>query len=369
MQQIVITLALSLLLWSCGETDPPSQDVDNQSNASEIPTQEIRTDLATKTVNPERVERPIRITGRVIPLQEATVSSQVSGLVLPTEKILQVGKYYGQGELMIRIDNEQLRYTLQSERSQLVSAIVRLLSDMSLDYPTQHPTWVTFVDAIKADEMLPELPEMTDQQFRYFINAAGIPAQYYGIKAREVSLDDYTIRAPFSGKLTMADVDPGSYVQPGQPLAQISRTDVYELEASLPVNASELVSEGQQIELYSSSLDRTFTGRVHRLGTAIDPGTQSLVAYVRISGQGIRSGLYLEGEIAGQTLEEVYVLPKDALGRDQTVYVVDSEGVVQSQAVELVYVESDQVFVRGLQAGTKIIVEQVDEPIAGSRVK
>ncbi|MEL6392613.1 MAG: HlyD family efflux transporter periplasmic adaptor subunit [Bacteroidota bacterium] len=369
MQKLSAAILLVLLVWSCGGTDAPTETVESQQDLTDQAEQPIRSDLATEIVEPERVERPIRFTGRVIPLQEATISSQVPGLVLPTEKILQAGKYYRQGETMIRIDDEQLRYTLQAERSQLVSAIVRLLSDMSLDYPAQHPIWEAFVNDIQADEMLPDLPKIEDQQFRYFINAAGIPAQYYGIKAREVSLDDYTVRAPFSGKLTMADVDPGSFVQPGQPLARISRTDVYEMEASLPANGSELIREGQEISLYSSSLDRSFEGRVHRLGTAIDPGTQSLIVYVRVSGEGIRSGLYLEGEIAGQTLEEVYMLPKDALGRDQSVYVVDTDGIAQSQEVELILVESDQVFVRGLEPRTEVIIEQVDSPIAGSRVK
>ncbi|MEM6394990.1 MAG: HlyD family efflux transporter periplasmic adaptor subunit [Bacteroidota bacterium] len=368
MHKTIAAALLLLLLWSCGNSEPVEGNPE-ASTPKQEELQPIRNDLATAIAQPEQVEQPIRITGRVIPLQEATISSQVPGLVLPTEKILQAGKYYNKGETMIKIDNEQLRYTLQSERSQLVSAIVRLLSDMSLDYPKQHPNWVAFVDRIKADEVLPAMPEVSDQQFRYFINAAGIPAQYYGIKAREVLLDDYYVRAPFSGRLTMADVDPGSFVQPGQPLARISRTDIYEMEASVPVSAGDLVKEGQQIDLYSNNLDRNFKGRVHRLGTAIDPGTQSLIAYVRISGQGLRSGLYLQGEINGGTLEDVYVLPKDALSRDQTVFIVDREGVARSKAVELVTVDANQVYLRGLEPGTEVIIEAVDEPLAGSRVK
>ena len=71
---------------------------------------------------------------------------------------------------------------------------MRLLSDMSIDYPAQHPTWQAFTDAIQPEELLPPLPAMDERQFRYFISGAGVPAQYYGIKAKEATLDDFSIR-------------------------------------------------------------------------------------------------------------------------------------------------------------------------------
>ena len=52
----------------------------------------------------------------------------------------------------------------------------------------------------------------------------------------------------------VAAVDPGSYVNPGQALAKISRTDIYEVKASLPADAAVKVTTGQRIQFRSRNL-------------------------------------------------------------------------------------------------------------------
>ncbi|MEL7162869.1 MAG: efflux RND transporter periplasmic adaptor subunit [Bacteroidota bacterium] len=188
------------------------------------------------------------------------------------------------------------------------------------------------------------------------------------MKAQEATLDDYTVTAPFSGRLTMAAVDPGSYVAPGAPLAKISRTDVYEVRAALPANAVSLVKPGQKITLRARNLGRTYSGTVNRFGTAIDQATQTVTAFVRVSGPELRSGLYLEAELPGSALENVAVLPKEALARDNSVYVIDA-GVVRSRPVEIALVEADKVYLRGLNDGDRVITETVQEAIIGSKAK
>ncbi len=132
----------------------------------------------------------------------------------------------------------------------------------------------------------------------------------------------------------MAAVDPGSIVQPGQELARISRTDTYEVRAGLPASATGHVRKGQTVQLTSRNLGRQYQATVNRFGTAVDPATQTITAFLRLSGPELRSGLYLEGEVAGQSLTDVAVLPKEALSRDGRVYVI-IDGVVRTKAVEV----------------------------------
>ncbi|MEL7162232.1 MAG: efflux RND transporter periplasmic adaptor subunit, partial [Bacteroidota bacterium] len=230
------------------------------------------------------------------------------------------------------------------------------------------PAWERFTNAIKATEELPDLPEITHEQLHYFISAKGIPAQYYQIKASEATLDDYRVTAPFSGRLTRANVDPGTVVQPGQQLATISRTDVYEVRAAVPAAAVPKMKPGQRIELTARNLDQTYTGTVNRFGTAIDPSTQTVTAFLRVSGPQLREGLYLEGELPGEKLEQVAVLPKEALNRDGSVHVI-ANGTVSLRAVTPVLIEADKVYLRGLTAGEIIITESVNQPIVGTKAR
>ncbi|MEL6143488.1 MAG: HlyD family efflux transporter periplasmic adaptor subunit, partial [Bacteroidota bacterium] len=322
----------------------------------------------TKTVQLRDIEQPIRFTGRVIPVQETQIFSQVPGQVLPSEKILQEGKYYRRGELMLAIDRERLDYQLQAQRSQLITALVRIMSDLSIDYPKEHPIWEKFVKSIQPGNRLPVFPSIDNEQLRYFINANEIPSLYYQIKAQEATLDDYLIKAPFSGKLTGANVDPGSVVQPGQLLATLSRTDIFEVRAAVPVASASSLKVGQRIELFSRNLERSYQGTVNRLGASIDPNTQSVTAFIRVSGPDLRTGLYLEAELAGQSLEQVAILPKEAMSRDNHVYVI-SDGVVKSKPVNPLVIDSDKAYVAGLNSGDRVITQSIASSIIGTRAK
>ncbi len=364
---------LLTLLWACGGHEPAESTItpapDRASAPAAAPASAPATALPsylTQTVSKQTVNRPVPISGRVVPLQEATVASQVPGIILPTDKLLQEGKYYRKGETMVKIDDEQLRLGLRAERSKLITALVPLLSDISLDYANEHPAWERFVNQIKANESLPAMPAMTNEQLRYFINSRGIPAQYYGIKAREALLDDYTVTAPFSGKLTMAAAEPGSYVAPGAPLAKIARTDLYEVRAQIPAVTIDQVATGQKVKLFARNLGQEFTGTVHRFGAAIDPATQTVPTFIRVSGKALRTGLYLEAELPGNALTDIVVLPKEALTRDQQVYVIN-DGIIGTKAVEVALVDADKVYLHGLDNGDRVITEAVNKAIVGSK--
>ncbi|MEL7162558.1 MAG: hypothetical protein AAFN92_17505, partial [Bacteroidota bacterium] len=152
MRYLLLLLLFGLLFTACGDENTPTETTTPAPERAMAPAAapEKVPSYLTQTVSKETVARPILLTGRVVPMQEATVASQVPGIVLPTDKLLQEGKYYRQGETMVRIDDEQLRYGLRAERSKLVTSLVRILSDLSIDYPAAHPTWERFTNSIKA---------------------------------------------------------------------------------------------------------------------------------------------------------------------------------------------------------------------------
>lgn len=319
----------------------------------------------TATVSIDDVAQPIKLTGRVVPLQQATLSSQVPGLVLPTDKLLQEGKFYRKGETLVTIDSEPLRLNLQAARAEFVSALVRLLPTLRSDHPEAYPRYKTFVDNIDPLNTLPKLPTPGSDTTRYYLSANGIEGQYYRIQAQESTLDDFVVRAPFSGKLTQASVEPGSVVQPGQVLGTLSRTDEYEVRAAIPARAANLVKPGQKITLTNRNLGTTYTGTVNRFGAGIDETSQTLTAFIRVSGNDLRTGLYLEAELPGASLSGVSVLPKQVLTRDGKVHIIQ-DGIVQLQPVEVVDITADEVFLRGLPAGTRVITGGIEGEIVGT---
>ena len=136
--------------------------------------------------------------------------------------------------------------------------------------------------------------------------------------------------------------------------------------AALPAEAAARLKVGQSITLRSRNLDQSYRATLHRFSTGIDETSQSVTAFLRVSGASLQSGLFLEGELQGQSLKAVTALPKEVLNRDGNVYTI-ADGIVRLQPVEVAAIESDKVYLRGLAPGTRVITGGVQGEIVGTR--
>jgi hypothetical protein len=71
-------------------------------------------------------------------------------------------------------------------------------------------------------------------------------------------------------------------------------------------------------------------------------------------------GLFVEAEIAGRTLERVFVLPRAALHGPDQVLTLDAERRLRARRVEVLRVEAERVLVgRGLEPGERVAASAV----------
>ncbi len=105
---------------------------------------------------------------------------------------------------------------------------------------------------------------------------AGLKTQEYKIKEAEVSrslarlsLSRTTVVAPMSGRIAMKNVDPGKYVEPGQPLLSIVKEDTWVI-ANFKETQIKKMSVGQPVEVKVDAYPgRVFKGHVD----SVQPGT------------------------------------------------------------------------------------------------
>ena len=112
------------------------------------------------------------------------------------------------------------------------------MPDLRLDYPDAFEKWQQYLAKLDMSNSTPDLPETTKDNEKYFITGKGIYSSYYNVKSLEQRLSKYSIRAPFSGVLTNADVTKGTLIRSGQKLGEFIQTGIYETEVS--VNTSYL---------------------------------------------------------------------------------------------------------------------------------
>ena len=75
--------------------------------------------------------------------------------------------------------------------------------------------------------------------------------------------------------------------------------------------------------------------------------------FIQVSGEALREGMYLEGDILSQLAQNGVVLPRRILLEGQRVYTIE-EGIVKTQAVEVLSNQAEETLVTGLKDGTLI---------------
>ncbi len=366
--RITPILGIGLLFWQCSGEQSASAERATEAarTVAESSTGKRIPQYQTLTAQPEDKARSLNITGRTQPLERLQIESEVQGKALPTSKLLNEGIRYRKGETLVKIEDTQFRLDLQSQKSQFQSNLVRIMSQLKLDYPEAYPDWAEYLKNFDPGKILAPLPEVADGQLRYFLSANNIFSAYYNIKSAEELLPKYEIEAPFTGVITKGNVTPGSVINPGVPLATYSRTDVFELKAAVSSADIDRLKRGQKIELTHSNTGDRWTGIVHRIGGAFDPGTQSVPVFIRVSGRGLRENMFLEAELKAEDYDKVVTLPLNALNRKNQVHHIQDSTVLLKD-VEPVHFEKDRVWVKGLTGGEQIIVDDIPQPIVGTK--
>ncbi|MEM9328736.1 MAG: HlyD family efflux transporter periplasmic adaptor subunit [Bacteroidota bacterium] len=318
----------------------------------------------TVSVEPSKVQSSINITGRVIPSQKLEVVAQVQGLARPTRRAFKEGVDFKAGEVLIRIDDDEFRNNLVAQKSQFLSSLVRVMSDLKIDYPAEFPIWNQYLENLSIEQELLPLPEVDTPQLKYFLSANNIFNLYYSIQSAEENLSKYEVKAPFDGTVVVSQFDIGSLIRPGATLGEFIRTDRYEILASISVADMGSVQIGQVIPFTSPDTGGQWQAKIARIGKRLDPSSQSLALYLSVQGVDLKEGMYLEGKVRTSEFDNAVELSKDLITRNNQVYLI-KDSIVQLKDVELLAYNATSVVVGGLSHGDKVITDPVRSAIQG----
>ncbi len=164
------------------------------------------------------------------------------------------------------------------------------------------------------------------------------------------------------------EVDLGQYVAKGAPLGRIFSTAIAEVR--LPLTDSQL--RYLDLPFGSGSNARTldipvtlraevggrpaqWQGLLQRMEGAVDPENRVWYAVARVEDpyglqrEGLQTplvvGLFVEAEIAGRTVNDVYRLPRSALRNRSDILIVDGESRLRMRKVEVLRTDFDSVLV------------------------
>ena len=320
----------------------------------------------------------LNASGYVVARRSATVSSKITGKVV--EVLIEEGVEVREGQVLARLDDTNVRTSLQLAEAQLVSASNALAETRvrirEAEQELQRQTDLvknriaTQADYDHAEASALALKAKLDQQ-QADVTVAGRQVAYW-----QQQLEDTIIRAPFAGIVTSKNAQPGEMISPVSAGGGFTRTgictivDMRSLEIEIDVNESYInrVEPGQGVE---ATLDAYPDWKIPCKVIAIIPTAdrQKSTVKVRVGfdqldprllpEMGVKVAFRESGSpkpAAGRSV----IVPKAAVhqqdGRDVVLVVRDQRA--ERRAVTVSRADSDEmVLSAGLEAGEKVIAE------------
>ncbi len=328
---------------------------------------EKTTRVFVDSVRNGQVPITVSVNGRLEAVDELELYAEVQG-VFQSQRKFRPGTAYNKGDLLIEVDDTPDRANLKSQRSSLLNQIVQLLPDVKFDYPDQYEKWAGYVEDFEIDEPTPPLPEPSSEREKFFIAGKNLSTAYYNIKQLEAQLDKYRIFAPFRGVLTEALVTPGALIRPGQKLGTLTSQNNFELALPIREQYAGMLRIGTAIQVQSELDGLSIKGHLVRINPTVDPGSQTVTAYVKLNASGLREGMFFNAQLPLEPIDNAMEINRKLLVKNQFIYGVADSLLVEYPVTSMHY-NKESVVVRGLEDGDQILARMIPAAREGMKVE
>lgn len=296
------------------------------------------------------ISRSVQVVGTLMPFEEVTVSSEVDGRV---EKVLaDIGDYVKQGQPLLEISQEELRYQQQSKDAQLRQELAKL-SMKDENSPLTPDEKVPDVQKAAADRLQAEqdyqrAKDLFDQSLipkqqldaaeaKLMASRAGYETVLQQIQTTKASIDQYRadaelarkkvrdaqIKAPFAGWIKQRTVAPGQYLRVQAPVFTVVDVNPLRFTAEVPDRVAPWVRVGNSVELHIEAYaDRTFEGKISRIGPSSSQESRSFTieALIDNSQDLLKPGFFAKADIETGKRDSILTAPATAVSFAYGVY-------------------------------------------------
>ena len=202
---------------------------------------------------------------------------------------------------------------------------------------------------------------------------AGIESAIAGVAAADKEISRLQIRAPFAGLLESTTAELGSLLQPGSLCATIIQLDPIKLVAFAPETEVNRIEIGAPAGARLAAGGDDVRGVVTFLSRAADPTTRTFRVEIEVANAdlAIRDGQTAE-ILIGANGASAHLLPQSALTLNNDgalgLRVIDGDGMVSFQPVQLLRDTVDGVWLTGLPDKLDVIVVGQEYVTAGVQV-
>jgi len=324
----------------------------------------------------------IQAMGTIMPARRVTLHSQVSGRVVELASEFVIGGHFQAGEMMLKTDPREYRLTIVQRQSEVARARYELKLESGRQDIAKRE-----MELFHSDKKISKKDRELALRKPHLANArAALKAAKAALAKARMDLERTEIKAPFNGLILDKMIDLGANLSTQTPLATLVGTDQYYVEASIPANQLQQILIPENSEATGARVGiktqpdtgSAFQGRVIRLRADLEP--EGRMARILISikdplGLHIPAhekkpplllGAFVNLEIEGPRLKDVFAIPVTALRDGKQLWIMDTGNILAIRDTAVVWRERETVYVKqGLGDGENLIVSAISAPVAG----
>lgn len=337
---IIVTI---LLITIAGCADSTGSD---KKNSMQI--EEPSVYVKTKPLKFVSFVDNIYVLGTAKAFKHAKLSSNEGGKI--RKFIKDKGSYVNKGDVILVIDNDVLKASLDAAKAQYERAESTFVKQ-EIVYKQQVTSELTYLNS------------------KFERDAA--KANYELIKAR---YDRTFIKAPFAGIVDQKFAEIGETVLPGFPIVSLVSMNKIKIVAGVPENYVNMVKKGSNVEVIFKDLnDATFTSKVTYVGNTISTNNRTFPIEIILNNKDekIKPELSAQIFIEKAKYENIFVIPEETLTETDLgpAVFIAKDGIAEMRIVEIISRSRNEIAIKnGLNNGEHLIVVGFQKLIQGEKI-
>ena len=352
---VIIVIALLLLSYIQNVTATEAPAVEKADSMG------MPVDIAV--VKEQKIRLWSEFSGRLTAVDYVEIRPQASGII--TDVKFEDGQLVNKGDILYIIDPRPLKAIVEQEHANLIVA--------QNHYALAHKEFQRAKDLVRKGSISKQLYD--ERKNTKLVASSTVKRAEAKLTEAKINLSYAYIKAPFSGRVSRAELTEGNLVSAGQnaPLLTsiVSSESIYadfEVDEKTyshhieGISANEKSGYKSPVELRLQSGDAVYTGKIHAFDNRIDSTSGTIRARAIFDNpQGkLLPGMYAHLKLGSVGEEKIILISERAIGTDQNrkfVYVVNDDNKATYREVLLgSSIGGNRVIRSGLVAGDKVIV-------------
>lgn len=319
-------------------------------------------------VETKKLDYLVTAPGSIEAFERVQVTARVAGVV--DRVAFREGQDVKKGDVLVTIDSERFRLTVNSARAQL-DKTAAALKDVEAQVARREGA------SAKNPGLIPG-EELETFRTKVLTAKADMSVAAEAVKVAELNLRDSQVRAPLEGTIQTRTIETGQYVQTGYVMATLLKSDPLLLRFQVEPEEAVRLKPGMTVNFTMRETQRKFTAKVSLVSGAADLTTHmvGVTAQVDVSDNHtywLRPGSFCDVSLDVGASRDAAVIPRTATRATDHGYVVYiAEGdVVREMPVTLGMNSKDGwVEIRaGLSGGEMLVVRGAEALTTGAHVR